>query len=304
MAEIVKLQYNGRTILNPNRNAYVGFIEPEPVEPIINKLAICTYCQRVNTIDTSLSRTNIRYYEKGVAKEAGYSDNPTRLSICDMNTSFGVFKGVYTTSRYAPGNWTTSQMNIPLTTDMANALIDDGLQLECVFRLRNTNAHSASTNYARYIPINMGYMPSLFCWGISYGWKSDRPGMNGGLINNVSWQTVTNNFSTTTSSGNKLFLPTNSTLGTTAHHLAITTSKKNGYIRVWLDGVLSAYGTGSISDSDSTILGKVGQTFHGWQMANEANLEISQIVYRDAIWTESINYTPPTEPYLAVADYY
>ena len=28
MSEIQKLQFNGRTILNPNRNAYVGFIEP------------------------------------------------------------------------------------------------------------------------------------------------------------------------------------------------------------------------------------------------------------------------------------
>ena len=270
---------------------------------VLTDLLYLTYCQQARNVSTS-TNTNIRYYEKGEAKESSYTDDPTRLLIGDMNdTPFGSFRCVYVTNVYAPSNWTTYQLQIPFSTDMANALIgDNGLQLECVFRLRNTSAKGASSNYARFVPIILGYMPRMFSYGYSYDFSSTKSVMSH-LGYDFAFSGNSNGFTYNTSR-KYIYLPDDSTLGTTAHHLCITVSKKNQTLKVWLDGVLSIDTTISFTDSDASVLANVGNNLQCWQLANVNNLEITQIAVREAIWKESTNYTPPSEAYLKVADYY
>lgn len=275
-----------------------------PVPPEFETFYFLSYCQQAKNVSTS-TNTNIRYYEKGVAKESAYSDNPTRLGIVNLESNFGTFKGVHATSVYSPSNWTTYQMQIPFTQDMANALIgDNGLQLEFVFKLESTGSIGAYSNYARYIPVNMGYLPKVMSYGSGFNYSSSTGALDGSPISTITRFTGNTNGFTFQTSRKYIFLPSNSTLGTTPHHLVITVSKKNQFIRIWLDGVLSINTSINIADSYSTILGKVGGALQGWQMANVKNLIITQIGVREAIWKDATNYIPPSQAYLAVADYF
>lgn len=285
--------------------AYVGSTKVYEAAPHeFETFYFLSYCQQAKNVSSS-SNTNIRYYEKGVAKESPYSDNPTRLGIVDLESNFGTFKGVHSTTVHSPSNWTTYQMQIPFTQDMANALIgDNGLQLEFVFKLETTGSIGASTNYARYVPINMGYLPKVMSYGSGYGYSNSTGALDSSPVNTITNFTGNTNGFTFNINRKYIFLPSNSTLGTTPHHLVITVSKKNQFIRIWLDGVLSINTSINITDSDSTILGKVGSALQGWQMANVKNLIMTQIGVREAIWKDATNYTPPSQAYLAVADYF
>lgn len=300
----MKLQYNNRTILVPNRDAYVAFNDAPPTPSVFESFYFLSYCQQAKNVSSSLN-TNIRYYEKGVAKESPYNDNPTRLGIVDLESNFGTFKGVHSTSVYSPANWTTYQMQIPFTQDMANALIgDNGLQLELVFKLESTGNIGATSNYARYVPVNMGYLPRVMSYGSGYNYSRSTGALDDSPITTITNFTGNTNGFTFQTSRKYIFLPSNSTLGTTPHHLVITVSKKNQFIRIWLDGVLSINTAINIADSDSTILGKVGSALQGWQMANVNNLIVTQIGVREAVWTEAQNYNSPSAPYLAVSEYF
>ena len=67
MSEIQKLQFNGRTILNPNRNAYVGFIEPEQIYYVTcsgsNGTVTATPNQGPNGTTVTLSNTPNTNYQ-------------------------------------------------------------------------------------------------------------------------------------------------------------------------------------------------------------------------------------------------
>ena len=290
---------------NKIKEAYLGSNKVYGTASEFETFYFLTYCQQAKNVSTS-TNTNIRYYEKGEAKESSYNDNPTRLSVYDLSdTNFGSFKGVYVTSVYSPSNWNTYQMQIPFTQDMANALIgDNGLQLEFVFKLNSTGKKGAGSNYARYVPVNMGYLPRVMSYGSGYNYSRTTGALDDSPINTITSFTGNTNGFTFQTSRKYIFLPSDSTLGTNPHHLVITVSKKNQFIRVWLDGVLSINTSINITDSDSTILGKVNGILQGWQMANVNNLVMTQIGIREAIWKEAINYTPPSQAYLAVADYF
>lgn len=290
---------------NKIKEVYLGSNKVYGTSSEFETFYFLTYCQQAKNVSTS-TNTNIRYYEKGEAKESAYNDNPTRLAVYDLSdTNFGSFKGVYVTSVYSPSNWTTYQMQILFTQDMANALIgDNGLQLEFIFKLNSTGKKGATSNYARYVPINMGYLPRVMSYGNGYNYLRTKCALDESPINTITSFTGNSNGFTFQTRSKYIFLPDDSTLGTTPHHLVITISKKNQFIRVWLDGVLSINTAINITDSDSTILGKVNGVLQGWQMANVNNLVMTQIGIREAIWKDAINYTPPSQAYLAVADYF
>lgn len=293
-----------------------------PYTKLFKSFYYLTYFQRANSISGSgSSKTNVRYYEKGVAKEAGYTDNPTRFTQGDMlNTDFGSFKCSYTNSYYFINNWTSYQVGVPFTQDMADSLCTgEGLQMEFVFRLQNTSLSIGSTTESvRYCPApnisgaNYGFyrpmcIPRPFCYGSGYGYDRSRFSLTGGpTISTISdYSSLTNNFIVT--SYPRLQGPTNSTLGTSAHHLCFVLSRKHGFLRIWLDGVLSGNLPVDFSgnqDSQEVIMQQVGQLYHGWQICNVGKLEITQLGYREATWTEAVNYTPPTEAYLAMEDYF
>ena len=280
-----------------------------------------TYFQRANSIAGSgSSNTNVRYYEKGVAKEAAYTDNPTRFTQGDMlSTDFGSFKCSYATSYYAPANWTTYQMGVPFTQDMATALATGaGLQMEYVFRLRSTTLSVPGGNYSRYVPapnidgnaygFGRAYtIPRVFNYGSGYGQRTTQASFTSGADNFISdFSSLTNGFERTAQSGStKTRWPTNTALGTTPHHMCLTLSKQTSKFRIWLDGVLSGDLPVNMSaDSVEYINSVVGNLYHGWQICNVGGIEITQLGYREAVWTEARNYTPPTQAYLAVEDYF
>lgn len=294
-----------------------------PVPSEFESFYFLTYFQRANSITGSgSSNTNVRYYEKGVAKEASYNDNPTRFTLGDMlNTNFGSFKCAYATSYYAPGNWTTYQMGVPFTQDMATALCTgNGLQMEYVFRLRSTTLSVPPSNYARYVPVpnidggNYGFarpmtIPRQLSYGSGYGYSTTQvtftqAGADGFV---TDWSGLYNGFTRTTGTYKRVRGPSNSELGTTPHHVCFTLSRKNERMRAWLDGVLSIDVPVNFSGSQDTqevIMQQVGNLYHGWQICNVGKLEITQLGYREAVWTETMNYTPPTQAYLAVEDYF
>lgn len=303
----------GGKLLTVNEDA------PSPSE--FERFYFLTYFQRANSITGSgSSNTNVRYYEKGVAKEAAYTDNPTRFTQGDMlNTTFGSFKCSYINSYYNPNNWTAYQVGVPFTQDMADSIcIGNGLQMEFVFRLQSTTLSVGSSNQSvKYCPApnisgaDYGFyramcIPRPFCYGGGWGYDQSRFCFTGGSINNISdYSSLTNGFSL--SSYPRLQAPSNSTLGTTAHHLCFVLSRKHGFWRIWLDGVLSGNIPVDFSgnqDSQEVIMQQVGQLYHGWQICNTGKLEITQLGYREAVWTEARDYTPPTQAYLAVEDYF
>lgn len=316
MATLYKI---GNKILKIGNKILTVSDSPVP-PPVFESFYFLTYFQRANSISGSGStNTNVRYYEKGVAKEAGYTDNPTRFTQGDMlNTDFGSFKCSYVTNYYAPSNWTTYQIGVPFTQDMADSICTgNGLQMEFIFRLRDTSLSVPSSNYARYLPApninggNYGFARAMtitrpFCYGSGYGYDRSRFCFTGGTLNYISdYSSLTNDFRIT--SYPRLQGPSNSTLGTSAHHLCFVLSRKYEFFRIWLDGVLSGNMpvdfTGN-QDSQEVIMQQVGNLYHGWQICNVGQLEITQLGYREAVWTEARNYTPPTQAYLAVEDYF
>jgi hypothetical protein len=300
-------------------------VSDSPVPPsVFDSFYFLTYFQRANSISGSGStNTNVRYYEKGVAKEAGYTDNPTRFTQGEMlNTDFGSFKCSYDTEAkpYAPSNWTTYQIGVPFTQDMANALATGaGLQMEYIFRLRNTSLKVPSGNYARYMPAHNGNaygfgraytIPRQFSYGGGYGYETSRACIQAGADNFVTdFSSLTNGWVSTTGGGSPSSrhtrMPSNTTLGTTPHHVCFTLSKQTSKLRIWLDGVLSGdLPVDMTADSVEYINSVVGNLYHGWQICNVGGIEITQLGYREAVWTEARNYTPPTQAYLAVEDYF
>lgn len=298
--------------------------EDAPAPSEFESFYFLTYFQRANSITGSgSSNTNVRYYEKGVAKEAEYNDNPTRFTQGDMlNTNFGSFKCAYATSAYSPANWTTYQIGVPFTQDMATALATGaGLQMEYVFRLRSTSLSVPGSNYARYVPVpnisgnaygfGRSYtIPRQFAYGSGYGHTNSRGAIQSGADGFVTdFSSLTNGWESSTGGGypatRRTRMPDNTTLGTTAHHMCLTLSKQTSKLRIWLDGVLSGdLPVDMTADSVEYINSVVGNLYHGWQICNVGGIEITQLGYREAVWTEARNYTPPTQAYLAVEDYF
>jgi hypothetical protein len=319
MSEI--LTFNGDVL---SKNGAGLLFEDSHEDSQFESFFFLTYFQRANTISGSgSSNTNVRYYEKGEAKEASYSDNPIRFTQGDLlNTDFGSFKCSYATSYYAPSNWTTYQIGVPFTQDMATALATGaGLQMEYVFRLRSTTLSVPSGNYARYVPapnidgnaygFGRSYtIPRQLAYGGGYGYDKNRGAIQAGADGFITdFNSLTNGWESSIAGGSptsrRTRMPSNSTLGTTPHHMCLTLSKQTSKLRIWLDGVLSGDLPVDMSaDSVEYINSVVGNLYHGWQICNVGGIEITQLGYREAVWTEAINYAPPSEAYLKIEDYF
>lgn len=315
------LSFNGQVL---SMDGEALSLSSSPPIPTFNSFFFLTYFQRANSISGSgSSNNNVRYYEKGTAKEASYSDDPIRFRQGDMlNTRFGSFKCSYANSYYSPSNWTTYQVGVPFTQDMADSLATgEGLQMEYIFRLQNTSLSVPGGNYARFVPapnidgnaygFGRSYtIPRQIAFGSGYGYMSNRGAIQSGADNFVTdYSSLTNGWESSTGGGipetRRTRMPNNVTLGTTPHHLCITLSKKKERMRIWLDGILSGDLPVNMSaDSVEYINSVVGNLYHGWQICNIGKIEITQLGYTEAVWTDAVNYTPPTQAYLKVEDYF
>lgn len=90
------------------------------------------------------------------------------------------------------------------------------------------------------------------------------------------------------------------------HHLVVTISKKNNFLRIWDNGVLQFNATLNWLKTDNEILSVVsGDGFkNSVNIGNLAEFYVSQFGVREGVWTDAIDYTAPTQPYLAIGDYF
>lgn len=249
-----------------------------------------------------------RYYNKGQAAVAEYTDDPSRLTSATSTTTFGDMNTVRCNTTYAPASWTTYQFRYDLTTeDVGYMLTGNGLQIECVYMWSSWGS-VPSNNYARawvsQFPVNLWNCGSGYGYTTNYLY-ADLPMTDNFNIATVATYTTPGTWDYINRYQGAYGLRRSKNLGSW-RHMVVTISKKNNFLRIWDNGVLQFDATLNWLKTDNEILSVVsGDGFkNSVNIANLSYFYVSQFGVREAVWTEARDYTAPTEPYLAIGDYF